>query len=196
MNQPPKPSKTGITGSPKATASDLRCSAENSPRSGEEYRLCGEYRIPDCRGILVFEMETSQGELSFANTTEQFDAGDGDSCAIKVLKAEHRTCSGFNAPVILLDQIVQVFRRSQLGVLPCLVFPWHLAHCSVRCGVAIQCDTDRRAFLGTKRLAEERLGCRDVSGRAESEVGGVAIPVYGTIQIDPSSSHFQVCLVH
>ena len=66
-------------------------------RSGEEYRLCGEYRIPDCRGILVFEMETSQGELSFANTTEQFDAGDGDSCAIKVLKAEHRTCSGFNA---------------------------------------------------------------------------------------------------
>src|ERR1017187_6644528 len=90
-------------------------------RSGEEYRLCGEYRIPDCRGILVFEMETSQGELSFANTTEQFDAGHGASCAIKVLKAEHRTCSGFNAPVILLDQIVQVFRRSQLGVLPCLV---------------------------------------------------------------------------
>src|ERR1019366_3455393 len=39
-------------------------------------------------------------------------------------------------------------------------------------------------------------GCRDVSGRAESEVGGVAIPVYGTIQIDPSSSHFQVCLAH
>jgi hypothetical protein len=134
-------------------------------RSGEEYRLCGEYRIPDCRGILVFEMETSQGELSFANTTEQFDAGDGDSCAIKVLKAEHRTCSGFNAPVILLDQIVQVFRRSQLGVFPCLVFPWHLAHCSVRCGVAIQCDTDRYAFLGTKRFAEKSLGCRDVSGR-------------------------------
>jgi hypothetical protein len=140
----------------------LRVSQQGQGRSID---YCGEYRIPDCRGILVFEMETSQGELSFANTTEQFDAGDGDSCAIKVLKAEHRTCSGFNAPVILLDQIVQVFRRSQLGVLPCLVFPWHLAHCSVRCGVAIQCDTDRYAFLGTKRFAEKSLGCRDVSGR-------------------------------
>ena len=30
MNQPPRPSKTGITGSPKATASDLRTSAENT----------------------------------------------------------------------------------------------------------------------------------------------------------------------
>src|ERR1035438_10134525 len=162
----------------------------------EEVRTCGENRIPDCRDSVVLGTETPQGELFFTNAAEQFDAGDGGSCAIKVLEAEHRPCSGFNTPVILFDQIVQVFRRSQLGVLPCLVIFWHLAHCSLRCSVAIQCDTDRRAFLGTKRLAEERLGCRDVSGRAESEVGGVAIPVYGTIQIDPSSSYFQVCLVH
>lgn len=30
MNQPPRPSKTGITGSRKVTASDLRSSAENT----------------------------------------------------------------------------------------------------------------------------------------------------------------------
>src|ERR1022692_1987236 len=154
----------------------------------EEVRTCGENRIPDCRDSVVLGTETPQGELFFTNAAEQFDAGDGGSCAIKVLKAEHRTCSGFNTPVILFDQIVQVFRRSQLGVIPCLVFPWHLAHCSLRCSVAIQLNTDRRALLGTKRLAEKRFGCRDVSGRAESEVDGVAIPVYGTIQVNPSPS--------
>ena len=47
-----------------------------------------------------------------------------------------------------------------------------------------------------KRLAEECLRCRDVSGRAESEVDGVAIPVYGSLHVDPSSSHFQIRLVH
>ncbi len=34
-------------------------------------------------------------------------------------------------PVVLLDQIVQVFLGSQLGMLPSIVLPWHLAHCSV-----------------------------------------------------------------
>jgi hypothetical protein len=86
---------------------------------------------------LVLESETPQGELSFANTVKQFDPGNGCSCAIKVLEAEHRPCAGFNPPVILFYQIVQVFRRSQLGMLPSIVFPWHFAHRSVRCSVAI-----------------------------------------------------------
>ena len=52
---------------------------------------------------MVLGTETPQGELFFTNAAEQFDAGDGGSCAIKVLEAEHRPCSGFNTPVILFD---------------------------------------------------------------------------------------------
>jgi hypothetical protein len=33
-------------------------------------------------------METPQVKLSFANTVEQFDTGDGGSCAIEVLEAK------------------------------------------------------------------------------------------------------------
>jgi hypothetical protein len=55
----------------------------------------------------------------------------------KFLKPSFGPVRDFNTPVILFDQIIQVFRRSQLGVLPCLVFIWHLAHGSVRCSVAI-----------------------------------------------------------
>jgi hypothetical protein len=40
MNQPTKPSRTGTTGSPKGTASDLRNPAENSRRSGSEHPSC------------------------------------------------------------------------------------------------------------------------------------------------------------
>ena len=69
--------------------------AWGAARSMERSRLCGENRIPDCRDSLVLETEPPQGELSFANAAEQFDTGDGGSCAIKVLEAEHRPCSGF-----------------------------------------------------------------------------------------------------
>ena len=139
--------------------------AKGATRPAEWQRLRGESCIPECRDSLVFETETSQGELPFANTVEQFDAGDGRSCAIKVLEAEHRSGPGFDTTVIRFDQIVQVFRRSQLGVLPCLVFLCHLAHCSVRCGLAIQGDANWCPPLGSKRLAERRLGRCDVSCR-------------------------------
>jgi hypothetical protein len=76
-------------------------------------------------------MEMPQGELSFANTSEQFDSSDCGCCAIKVFEAEHRSSPKFDTAAILFDQIVKVFRRSQLGVIPRLVFPWHLAHGSV-----------------------------------------------------------------
>ena len=104
---------------------------KGAARPAEWQRLRGEYRIPECRDSLVVETETPQGELPFANTVEQFDAGDGRSCAIKVLEAEHRSGPGFDTTVILFDQIVQVFRRSQLGMLPSIVFLWHFSHCSV-----------------------------------------------------------------
>jgi hypothetical protein len=126
-------------------------------------------------------METPQFELPFANPVEQFYPCNGGSCAIKVLEAEHRLCSGFDTAVVLFDQIVQVFRRSQLGILPCFVFLCHLAHCSMRRSVAIQGDADWCPPLGSKSFAEKRLGGCDVSGRAESEVNGVAVAVDRTI---------------
>jgi hypothetical protein len=83
-----------------------------------------------------------QGILTFANTVEQFDAGDGDGGVVEVLEAEHGPGSGLDTPMILFDQIVQVFRRSQLGALPCLVFVWNFTHCSMRSGIAIKRDAE------------------------------------------------------
>jgi hypothetical protein len=53
-------------------------------------------------------MELPQGELSFANTAEQFDSSDGGCCAIEIFEAEHWSGPGFDTTVILFDQIVQI----------------------------------------------------------------------------------------
>ena len=47
-----------------------------------------------------------QGKLTFANTVEQFDAGDCGGGVVEVLEAEHGPGSGLDAPMILFDQIV------------------------------------------------------------------------------------------
>jgi len=76
--------------------------------------------------------------------------------------------------MILLNQIVQVSLCSQFGMLPYLVFARHLAHCAMRCGIAIQSDADGSTPVGAERLAEERLGRRNVSLWTQPEVDCIA----------------------
>jgi hypothetical protein len=130
-----------------------------------------------------------QAKLTFANTVEQFDAGDCDGGVVEVLEAEHGPGSGPDTPMILFDQIVQVFRRSQFGALPCLVFVWNFTRCSMRSGIAIKRDADRWAQLRAKRFAEKGLGRCYIPLRTQSEVDGIAIPVDGHGPSDTSRQH-------
>src|ERR1700722_15186565 len=98
--------------------------------------------------------------------------------------------------MILFDQIVQVFRRSQLGALPCLVLVWNFTHCSMRSGITIKRDVDRWAQLRAKRFGEKRLGRCSLPLRTQSEVDGVAIPVDSAIQVDPTATVRQIRLVN
>ena len=97
--------------------------------------------------------------------------------------------------MILLNQIVQVIRCSQLGVLLYLVFARHLAHGSMRCGIDIQSDADGSTPVGVERLAEDCLGRCNVSLWTQPEVDCFALLVHGTVEIDPSAAHLQICLV-
>jgi hypothetical protein len=104
----------------------------------------------------------------------------------KFLKPSMGLVRGLDISIILFDQIVQVFRRSQLGALPCLIFDWNLTHCSMRSRIAIKRNADRCAQLRAKRFAEKGLGRCSIPLRTESEVDGVAIPVDGAIQVEPT----------
>jgi hypothetical protein len=46
--------------------------------------------------------------LIFVNTVEEFHASDRDSGRLEVLETEHRSGSGLDAAVILLDKVVQI----------------------------------------------------------------------------------------
>jgi hypothetical protein len=46
------------------------------------------------------------GKLTFADTVEQFDAGDCDGGVVEVLEAEHGPGSRLDTPMILFDQVV------------------------------------------------------------------------------------------
>ena len=52
MNQPGRPSRTGITGMPKATASDLHSSAENTPYIA----YTGEFHVDEEKKTLTHSM--------------------------------------------------------------------------------------------------------------------------------------------
>jgi len=91
----------------------------------------------------------------------QLDAGDHNGRIPEPLEAEHHSDALLHAPMILLNQVVQVLRRAQLCVGRQRAIGFQLAHRTVRCGVAVQCDCLRGALLAFDRFAEERLGGRD-----------------------------------
>ena len=72
--------------------------------------------------LFVFDAKLSEFELTFPDPMHEFNAGDGDRCALKALQSEHWTQTKFDRPVILLDQIVQIFRRSYLSPFAAPVF--------------------------------------------------------------------------
>src|SRR6516162_7474853 len=97
--------------------------------------------------------------------------------------------------MVLLDHVVQVFRRAQLGARGQRAIGLQLTHCTVRCGVAIQRDCPRAALLAFDRFTKERLGCRHIAPGAQPEVDRPTRPVNGPVQVAPLASDLDVGLV-
>jgi hypothetical protein len=70
-----------------------------------------QYRVADSRHGLALKAQTRQCELALADAVHQLDAGDRDRSVRKPLEADHHGDAVLHAPM-LLNQIVQVFRRS------------------------------------------------------------------------------------
>ena len=97
----------------------------------------------------------------------EFNASDGDRGALKALQSEHWTQTKFDRPVILLDQIVQIFRRSYLSPFAAPMFAEDFPRRPMGRLVAIKRDGARQSALALKRPPEKRFGCRDIPLDAE-----------------------------
>src|SRR6202045_1509133 len=125
----------------------------------------------------------------------QFDAGDRNRRGRGALEAQHRGDSLFPAPMVLLDQIVQVLRRPQLRLGGQQAIGFQLTHRAVRRGIAVQSDRPGSIVLAFDRLPKKRLGGRDIALGAQPEVNRPPRPIHGTIEIAPFASNFDVGLV-
>ena len=63
---------------------------------------------------MIFNAETSQSELPLPNAVQQLDAGDRDRRIAEPLETEHPGDALLHALMVLLDQVIQIFRRAQL----------------------------------------------------------------------------------
>src|SRR5260221_2112245 len=95
-----------------------------------------KHRVPDCRRSSALNAQTPQSELSLADAMHQLDARNRDRRIPEPLEAEHHSNALLHAPMVLLNQVVQVLRRAQLRVRGRQAIGFQLAHRTARCSVA------------------------------------------------------------
>src|SRR5437879_2667073 len=83
-----------------------------------------------CSGI--FEAWLNEVELTFANAMHQLNACQSDRGVPEAFEAEHDVRSGLDVAMILLDEIIQILRGSDLRILGQQAVRLHLAHGAVR----------------------------------------------------------------
>jgi hypothetical protein len=74
---------------------------------------CGTDCLPNSGRSGIFDAQPCEVELIFANAMHQLDARYRNGRIPEAFEAEHCIDPGLDVPMILLDQIVQVLRRSQ-----------------------------------------------------------------------------------
>jgi hypothetical protein len=118
----------------------------------------------------------------------QFVEGTTEACSrLDGSKTMHRIVPLFDAPMILLQPIIEVFTRSMLDVVP---------HCLAN-GTWIGRMTIRRHLIRNRAnhsnsLLEKSPGRLHIPFFAQQRIHQIAIMVNGSIQITPLPMHFEV----
>ena len=104
----------------------------------------------------------------------QLNAGNDNGGIPEPFEAKHNVDPRLDVPMVLLDQIVQIFRGSNLRVAGQQAINLHLAHRAVGRRVAVQGNDLRGTALAFDRLLEESRGRSDISPRTEPEINSLA----------------------
>jgi len=98
--------------------------------------------------------------------------------------------------MVLLDQIVQVFGRTQFRQCGESALLLKFANRTMGSGITVQRNGLGRAALGAYGLAKEGLGRGDVAPRAEPEVNGFSFRVDSPVEINPLAADPDIGLVN
>ena len=74
-----------------------------------------EDRVPDFGRSSALSSKTSHTKLLLTDAMHKLNAGDGDRRIAKLLESLHRSYTLLDAAMVLLNQVIEISRRSQLG---------------------------------------------------------------------------------
>ena len=100
---------------------DLNGSGANARNAG----MCVEYgalpsgsedRVPDFGRSSALSSETPHTKLSLTDAMHKLNAGDRDRRIAKLLEPLHRSDTLLDTAMVLLNQVIEILRRPQLGL--------------------------------------------------------------------------------
>jgi hypothetical protein len=105
----------------------------------------------------IFEAQAVQAKLLLTNAVHQLNARKGGRRVPETFEAEHRVRSGLGVAMVLLDQVIDIFRASNLRVSRQQTLGLHLAHGAMLGRIVIERDGLRRLALTLDDLRKDAL---------------------------------------
>ncbi len=128
-------------------------------------------------------------ELSLANAMGQLDASDRDGRVRERLEPSHRRTASLDCPMILLDDVVQIFAGPHFDVTPARMLSAQQPRCAPTRHMTIGSHFAWGAWsVRRERLAKECLCGRNSTVAAEQEIDGLALLVDRAVKVVPLRS--------
>ena len=115
-------------------------------------------------------------KLTLSNSMREFASGDRGLRRLKRLEAFHHPALHLNCTMILLNNVVKVFTRTDLHPTPSRMLASQKPPCTMAGLMAIERHLQgTMAAVRRERFAEERLGCSNAAGTTQIEIDGAAL---------------------
>jgi hypothetical protein len=156
---------------------------------------CGENCDPNFGRGFAFDAKLAEFELTLPDPMDEFNAGDRRCGSTEMFEAEHRTQPKLDRSVILLDQIVQIFRGSDLALISLGMFAESLFCRPMRSLITVERDLARKSSLMPECSSEKCLGGRDIPLGAEQEIDSLSLFVDRTVKVGSAAFDLDVSFV-
>jgi hypothetical protein len=136
-------------------------------------RLCSEDGIPDIWRPAFFDAKRSELELTLPDPAQEIDPGDSGQ--------------GVSRPIILFNEFVQTFRRSNFCPRAAAPLFEDFSRRSMRSLISVERDFVRQTASARERTTAKLLGGSHVAVGAQEEIDCLPGLVHGSAEIGPAT---------